>query len=170
MVTGNRIRTALIMTGEESSEMDRLELRGKKVLVVGSGISGIGAVRALCYVKAEPVLFDANEKLSREEALSKLLPGKAEILLGTLPEEVIKTLELVILSPGVPTDTEFVNEFRRKGIPVWGEIELAYRIGKGRVIGITGTNGKTTTTSLVGEIMSVYCSDVDVVEERLQVQ
>lgn len=152
------------MTGEESGEMDRLELQGKKVLVVGSGISGTGAVRALCHVKAKPVLFDANEKLKREEVEAKLPSNsRVEIILGTLPEEIFKTLDLVVLSPGVPTDTEFVDKFRKKGIPVWGEIELAYRIGKGKVIGITGTNGKTTTTSLVGEIMAAHCSDVDVV-------
>lgn len=152
------------MIGEESGEMDRLELQGKKVLVVGSGISGIGAVRALRHVKADPVLFDANETLNREEVEAKLLPdSRVEIILGTLPEELFTDLELVVLSPGVPTDTEFVDKFRQKGIPVWGEIELAYRIGKGKVIGITGTNGKTTTTSLVGEIMAVHCSDVDVV-------
>ena len=54
-----------------------------------------------------------------------------------------REISLVILSPGVPTDTQFVEAFRTAGIPVWGEIELAYRIGKGRVIGITGTNGSS---------------------------
>lgn len=144
--------------------MDIIELRGQKVLVVGSGISGIGAVRALCQVGADPILFDKNDGLRKEEVEAKLLPGSsAEVMIGTLSEEVARTVVLVVLSPGVPTDTEFVQSFRARGIPVWGEIELAYRIGKGRVIGITGTNGKTTTTSLVGEIMAAWCEDVDVV-------
>ncbi len=141
-----------------------MELQGKKVLVVGSGISGIGAVEALHHAGAVPVLFDENDKLSPEDVGNKLRPGvEAEIVIGTLPEETADSIELVVLSPGVPTDTEFVEEFRQKGIKIWGEIELAYELGKGRVIGITGTNGKTTTTTLVGEIMAACCADVDVV-------
>ncbi len=140
------------------------ELRGKKVLVVGSGLSGTGAAQVLCQVGAEPIVFDANDKLKTEDVRAKLPQGvEAEIILGVLPEEIAGAVSLVVLSPGVPTDTEFVEAFRRQGIPVWGEIELAYRLGKGRVIGITGTNGKTTTTSLVGEIMSAWYDDVDVV-------
>lgn len=144
--------------------MDTWDLEGKKVLVVGSGISGIGAVKALVHVGAVPILYDANENLQQEEVEAKLLPAiQIRILIGALPREVAETVELVILSPGVPTDTEFVESFRTRGIRIWGEIELAYRIGRGRVIGITGTNGKTTTTSLVGEIMAAHCKDVDVV-------
>ncbi len=141
-----------------------MDLQGKKVLVVGSGISGIGAVEALNRAGAEAILFDSNEKLTTQEVAAKLPEGvKAQIVIGTLPAEDEKRVELVILSPGVPTDTEFVEGFRNRGIRIWGEIELAYELGRGRVIGITGTNGKTTTTTLVGEIMSAFCEDVDVV-------
>ena len=141
-----------------------MDLQGKKVLVVGSGISGIGAVEVLNRAGAEPILFDSNEKLTTEEVAAKLPEGvKARIMIGTLPAEKEKDIELVVLSPGVPTDTEFVEGFRSRGIRIWGEIELAYELGRGKVIGITGTNGKTTTTTLVGEIMSAFCEDVDVV-------
>ena len=141
-----------------------MDLQGKKVLVVGSGISGIGAVEALNRAGAEAILFDSNEKLTTQEVVAKLPEGvKAQIVIGTLPAEDEKRVELVVLSPGVPTDTEFVEGFRNRGIRIWGEIELAYELGRGRVIGITGTNGKTTTTTLVGEIMSAFCEDVDVV-------
>lgn len=148
--------------------MERIEsvydLQGRKVLVVGSGISGIGAAKALQHVGAEPILFDANEKLNREEIRAKLPQNvQAQIILGELPDDVAEKISLVVLSPGVPTDTAFVDAFRTRDIAIWGEIELAYRIGRGRVIGITGTNGKTTTTTLVGEIMAADCSDVDVV-------
>lgn len=144
--------------------MDIKDLVKKKVLVVGSGISGMGAVEALCHIGAQPILFDANDKLEREAIREKFAEGtEADIVLGELSAEIAEEVSLVVLSPGVPTDTEFVDGFRKRGIPIWGEIELAYRIGKGRVIGITGTNGKTTTTSLVGEIMSTHCNDVDVV-------
>lgn len=141
-----------------------MDLQGKKVLVVGSGISGIGAVEALNRAGAEAILFDSNEKLTTQEIAAKLPEGvKAQIVIGTLPAEDEKSIELVVLSPGVPTDTEFVEGFRNRGIRIWGEIELAYELGRGMVIGITGTNGKTTTTTLVGEIMSAFCEDVDVV-------
>lgn len=141
-----------------------MDLQGKKVLVVGSGISGMGAVEALNHAKAEPILFDENEKLKVEDIRAKLKPGlRAEIVIGSLLEEIKQSVDLVVLSPGVPTDTAFVESFRKRGVKIWGEIELAYEIGKGTVIGITGTNGKTTTTSLVGAIMASHYQDVDVV-------
>lgn len=141
-----------------------MEWTNKKVLVVGTGISGIGAAEALQAKGAVPVLFDANEKLKEQEILERLKhPEGVKLFLGTLPREMAEQISLVVLSPGVPTDTEFVAGFRERGIRIWGEIELAYVLGAGRVIGITGTNGKTTTTSLVGEIMQACCPDVDVV-------
>ncbi len=141
-----------------------MDLQGKKVLVVGSGLSGIGAVQALHHAGAAPLLFDENEKLNAEEVRRKLPSGIiAEVVIGTLPEEQNESVELVVLSPGVPTDTAFVEGFRKRGVKIWGEIELAYELGKGSVIAITGTNGKTTTTSLVGAIMAAHCKDVDVV-------
>lgn len=144
--------------------METSVLKGKKVLVVGSGISGIGAVEALYHVGAKPLLFDENGKLTVEEVQAKLKSGiEAQIVLGTLTEAQKSEVELVVLSPGVPTDTAFVEDFRSRGVKIWGEIELAYEIGKGAVIAITGTNGKTTTTTLVGEIMAAVCEHVDVV-------
>ncbi len=141
-----------------------MNLQGKKVLVVGSGISGIGAVEALNHAQAKPVLFDENEKLTAEDIRAKLKAGlAADIVVGNLPEEIKRDVELVVLSPGVPVDTAFVEDFHKRGVTIWGEIELAYEIGKGTVVGITGTNGKTTTTSLVGAIMAAHCQDVDVV-------
>lgn len=140
------------------------ELKDKKVLVVGTGLSGTGAAEALYRSGAYPVLFDENKQLDVESVRAKLKPDvTADIFLGELPEEILEDISLAVFSPGVPTDTEFADRFRAKNIPVWGEIELAYRLGAGKVIGITGTNGKTTTTSLVGEIMAAYCSDVNVV-------
>ena len=68
-----------------------------------------------------------------------------------------------MLSPGVPTDLPVIAAIREQGIPIWGEIELAYHFAKGRLLAITGTNGKTTTTSLLGEIMQAYFEDVKVV-------
>lgn len=141
-----------------------MEWNDKKVLVIGTGISGIGAVKLLQAIGAKPVLFDENTKLSVEEVRGRLPEGvEAEIIIGTLPQEVQKEIAVVVPSPGVPVDTDFVQSFRERGIPVWGEIELGYLFAKGRLVGITGTNGKTTTTSLVGQIMEEYYKKVYVV-------
>ena len=129
-------------------------VEGKKVLVFGSGISGIGAAGLLEERGADVVLYDGNDKLNREELRAKLgAESRAEIVLGECPEELIRSLDMMVISPGVPTDLPVVNRMRECGIPIIGEIELAYELGKGEVLAITGTNGKTTTTALLGEIM-----------------
>lgn len=141
-----------------------MELQGKKVLVVGSGKSGTAAVKLLTEMGARPVLYDSNEKLTKEE-LTARLPEQTDVpcYAGTLPDEEAAAIRLVVLSPGVPVDIPFVEAFRTRGIPVIGEIELGYLSEKGRVVAITGTNGKTTTTTLVGEIMKAFCNKVFVV-------
>lgn len=138
------------------------ELKGKKILVVGAGISGIGAVEVLHKVGACPILYD--EKAAKEE-IEKKLPASCtcEIVTGELPEAVKEEAALAVFSPGVPVDTPLAEGLREKGIGIWGEIELAYALGKGKVIAITGTNGKTTTTTLVGEIMKRHFASVHVV-------
>ena len=129
-------------------------VEGKKVLVFGSGISGIGAAGLLEERGADVVLYDGNDKLNREELRAKLgAESRAEIVLGECPEELIRSLDMMVISPGVPTDLPVVNRMRECGIPIIGEIELAYELGKVEVLAITGTNGKTTTTALLGEIM-----------------
>ena len=141
-----------------------MNVENKTVLVVGTGISGIGAAELLSKVNANPVLFDANEKLKSHEIAQKLGPDvQADIILGTVPKEIEEKIELVVISPGVPVDSPFVENYRNKNIPVWGEIELAYQFSKGRILAVTGTNGKTTTTSLLGQIMKDYYESVYVV-------
>lgn len=141
-----------------------MNVKDKKVLVVGSGISGIAAVALLKRAGACPMLFDSNEKLTREEMEKRLLePGSAACFSGSLPEDIAKETELLVLSPGVPCDLPFVEQFRQRGIPIIGEIELAYLEEKGKIVAITGTNGKTTTTTLVGEIMRAHFDKVFVV-------
>ncbi|MCM1182074.1 MAG: UDP-N-acetylmuramoyl-L-alanine--D-glutamate ligase [Roseburia sp.] len=144
------------------------EVRGKNVLVVGTGISGIGSAVLLEKNGALPIVYDGNEKVSPEEVREKLseklgAPTKAQVIAGAFPEELAGELALAVLSPGVPTDADFVLYMKEHGIPIWGEIELAYRFAKGRVLAITGTNGKTTTTSLVGQIMQEYLDSVCIV-------
>ena len=133
-----------------------MDLKNKTVMVVGTGISGIGAVDLLNKVGADCILYDGNEKLDRQKVQEKLGDNKAEIISGAFDESLLPKIDLLVISPGVPIDSPIVLTFKNAGIPVWGEIELAYNYDKGKVIAITGTNGKTTTTALVGQIIAAY--------------
>ncbi len=141
-----------------------MDFSGKKVLVFGTGISGIAAAKLLQGKEAEVVLFDGNRDLDTERIKENLGNTDHMVLLtGELPESERKSLDLVILSPGVPPELPLVHGLRETGVTVWGEIELAWRCGKGDVLAVTGTNGKTTTTALLGEIMTAGRDSVKVV-------
>ena len=132
-----------------------MDLKGKKVLVFGTGKSGIGAAQLLVKAGALPVIFDGKADIDKEEIIHKVgADTPVQVYAGELPGEVQKSLDLAVLSPGVPTDLPLVKSFYAQGLPVWGEVELAYQTGKGQVLAITGTNGKTTTTALLGKIMA----------------
>ncbi|MDO4554321.1 MAG: UDP-N-acetylmuramoyl-L-alanine--D-glutamate ligase [Lachnospiraceae bacterium] len=130
-----------------------MELEGKKVLVAGSGISGIGAAELLLKLGADVIVYDGNEKLTKEEIRAKLSDERAEIVIGPMTKELASQCDLMILSPGISAFGPLAMTFKELKIPVWGEVELAYQASKGRVAAITGTNGKTTTTALLGEIL-----------------
>ena len=141
-----------------------MDFTDKRVLVVGTGVSGVAAIRLLAAKGAKPVVLEGNEKADREQIRAKIPESITyDLIIGNLPEEVMDTLDLAVLSPGVPTDLPFVIKLQDKKIPVWGEIELAYVCGKGRLAAITGTNGKTTTTALTGAIIREYYDSVFVV-------
>lgn len=141
-----------------------MQLKNKKVLVFGAGKSGISSARLLQKQDAEVILYDTNSKLSVKDFADQLnIEHNFQLVTGELSEEVIAAISLLVISPGIALENPDVLRITEKGIPVWGEIELAYRFAKGKVIGITGTNGKTTTTTLVGEIMNTYFEEVYVV-------
>lgn len=141
-----------------------MNLAEKNVLVVGTGISGIAACELLLDKKIRVTLFDGNKDLDLEKVYEKSEKLRTvPVLLGDLTEEQMEQFDVTVLSPGVPTDIPMVNRMREKGIAIWGEIELAYYFSQGRIAAITGTNGKTTTTALTGEIMKNYYKDVKVV-------
>ena len=136
-----------------------MKFKDKKVLVFGSGISGVSAAALLLQEGAEVVLYDGNDRLDAagiKEQIEGQAKGSVRVVLGAFPEALLSELSLVVMSPGVPTDLPSVNQMRDAGIPIWGEIELAYVLGKGDVLAITGTNGKTTTTALLGAIMKNF--------------
>ena len=141
-----------------------MEFKDKKILVVGAGISGIAAIELLGESGAQTILFDAKEDLDKEEIRKKLPESfNGQIVTGELTKDCTTGLDMAVLSPGVPTDLPFINELREQGVLILGEIELAYQFSKGKIGAITGTNGKTTTTTLVGEIMKTYYKEVFVV-------
>ena len=146
--------------------MSKIDLYGEKVLVIGSGLSGIGAVKLLREAGAIPVLLDENEKAVVSDIRSRL--GETDsadtrIIIGKLQDDMIAQFTLAVPSPAVPLDSEIICRLRDHQVRIWSEIELAYNYAQGRLIAITGTNGKTTTTTLVGEIMKAYYSSVFVV-------
>lgn len=132
-------------------------MKDKLILVLGAGISGIAAYNLLAQMGATPVLYDANVNLGIIGLQERLIHGESSgIILGELPVKQREQFDLLLVSPGVPLDSEIPLWFASNGKDIMGEIELAYLAGKGRIIAITGTNGKTTTTALVGEITQKY--------------
>ncbi len=131
-----------------------MELKGKKVLVVGLGISGLAAALFLRRRGAQVTVSDIRSA----EALAKEIPALIEegIMVETGGHGLLtfRRQDLIVVSPGVPLDTPELAQVRSFGLPVIGELELAARFLKGRMLAITGSNGKTTTTALVGEILS----------------
>jgi UDP-N-acetylmuramoylalanine--D-glutamate ligase len=137
---------------------------GQKILVIGSGVSGISAVKLLDRVGAIPILYDSNENANITEIKEKLPSEiKIDIYTGSLPPEVINSLKMAVVSPGVPLDSPAILMLTAAGVEIIGEIELAYTYTKGRIIAVTGTNGKTTTVALVGEIMQAHFPSVYIV-------
>lgn len=135
-------------------------MEGKKILVAGTGKSGISAAKLLLRNHTDVIIFDENKELIKEEIIKKITDGDnadgLEVVLGKLTDEIISQVEIMVISPGIPTDAEFALKVKQAGVSIWSEIELAYYYDKGVVAAITGTNGKTTTTTLVGEIMKAH--------------
>lgn len=140
-----------------------MELKDKKVLVSGMAKSGVAAARLLKKLGAVVTLQDAKTEDKLGEEPAKLRKEGIELYLGANPDDIVEDMELLVMSPGVPTELPFVEKARAKGIEVIGEIELAYRFCNSPVVGITGTNGKTTTTTLVGDIVKAYIQNTYVV-------
>jgi UDP-N-acetylmuramoylalanine--D-glutamate ligase len=124
------------------------DISGKRVLVVGLARSGKAAAEALVERGAEVVGFDRDESVE----VGRLLELGVEVHLGREEEMVLQGIDLVVKSPGVPGETVLVSEARGLGIPVWSEIELGARLLPNPILGVTGTNGKTTTSELLGEM------------------
>ncbi|MEP6945231.1 MAG: UDP-N-acetylmuramoyl-L-alanine--D-glutamate ligase [Acidobacteriota bacterium] len=131
-----------------------MELKGRKSLVLGAGKSGVEAAKFLASHGAVVALHDKREIDAWSEAARGLKASHGVgTISGDLPSWLLDQIDLVVISPGVPTNTIPARYVDRKDGEVIGEVELAYRFMKGRIIGITGSNGKTTTTTLIGELL-----------------
>ena len=136
----------------------------QKVIVAGTGKSGISAAKLLLNMGGEVVLYDSNANLDGGQIRAKFgAKDKVDIVLGELKRSDLLGVELCIISPGIGLDAPFVPVLDSVQIPIWSEIQLAYQCARGKLAAITGTNGKTTTTALTGEIMKSHFSDVHVV-------
>lgn len=130
----------------------RNSLKNKKVLVVGMGKSGKAAIDVLHGLGAKISAQDSNTADKMDATFIETLKNNnVNMYFGDIPGDM-SVFDMLVLSPGVPTDLSFINSAREAGVEIIGELELAYRITEGNYVAITGTNGKTTTTTLVGEI------------------
>lgn len=138
--------------------------QSQKVLVAGTGLSGTAAARLVLDRGGEVVLYDGNASLKEEEIKAKFdKEAKVSVVLGEMKRSDLLGVELCIISPGIPLDSPFVAVVDDAKIPILGEIELAYQCALGRLAAITGTNGKTTTTALTGEILKAKYEETFVV-------
>lgn len=131
-----------------------MELKNKRVLVVGLGRSGAASALFLQEHGAKVTVSDSKSEAQLQSDVPALLDRGVSIETGRHGERTFRDQDLIVVSPGVPSDQPQLQHARTLGIPVIGEVELAFRYLQGKVLAITGSNGKTTTTSLVGEILA----------------
>jgi len=131
---------------------------GGNVLVVGLARSGRAASEVLRARGVRVVAFDRNEAVD----VGRLRELGVEVHLGREEEKLLQGIELVVKSPGVPGETPLVAGARRRGIPVWSEVELGAQLLPNPILGVTGTNGKTTTSELLGEVFRAADRPVEV--------
>lgn len=130
-----------------------VSLSGQKVGVFGLAKSGVGAIRLLLMQGAQVTALDARDEAALGEVARELKAKGVTLVTGPTPPGLLESQQLVVVSPGVPLALPELRAAREAGVPVWGEIELAWRsLSHVPLIGITGTNGKSTTTALAGEL------------------
>jgi UDP-N-acetylmuramoylalanine--D-glutamate ligase len=131
-----------------------MELQGRKTLVLGAGKSGVASAKFLARRGATVALHDKKPLANwTEKARSLKEKFGVGLIDENLPSWLLDQIDLVVISPGIPTNSIPARYVKRKDGEVIGEVELAYRFTQGRFVGITGSNGKTTTTTLIGELL-----------------
>ena len=128
-------------------------LAGLRALVVGLGRSGLAATRILASRGAKVTAADRRTEAELGQAAAGAIALGAAVVAGGHPPALARDADLIVVSPGVPTGDPLLAAAREAGVPVWGEVELAYRFCRGRIVAVTGSNGKSTTTSMIGAIL-----------------
>lgn len=128
----------------------------EKYLIVGAGRSGIDSARLLLQLGKDFVLFDGNTALDTAAVCERIGKKDCRFLLGALQDGDLDGVSVCVTSPGVPLFSDVLQTVAAAGIPIWSEIELAYRCDRGTLVAITGTNGKTTTTALTYQIFKAW--------------
>src|SRR6266511_945798 len=131
-----------------------MDVTGKRVLVVGLGKSGVASAMFLASRGARVTVSDAKREDKLRDQIPALLERGITVETGKHGERTFRDQELIVVSPGVPNELPSLKKARERGIPVIGEIELTARFLEGKIVAITGSNGKTTTTTLTGEIIA----------------
>ncbi len=129
-----------------------MEISGKKISVIGAVRSGTGAAKLIKRLSGKPFVSDSGDEKKLEKQIKILKENKIEFEVGKHTDKVFDC-DLMVVSPGVPTDSKVILTAKEKNIKIIGEVELASAFCKGNIIAITGTNGKTTTTSLCGHLL-----------------
>jgi UDP-N-acetylmuramoylalanine--D-glutamate ligase len=129
-----------------------MDIRDKKVLVIGLAVSGLQTVKALHGLGARVKVNDRKNEAELKEAISAIKGLNVDCVLGGHPTELADWPDFAVISPGIPMDIPMVQRIKESGREVISEVELAYRLTATPIVAITGTNGKTTTTALTGEI------------------
>jgi len=139
-----------------------MDINGKKVMVVGMAKSGLASARLLLDVGAKVVLYDMKTVDQFPEHTFSEFEGRATMALGANADDIASECDALVLSPGVPMNLSFILQAQQDGKPVIGEIELGFLYSPADFVAITGTNGKTTTTALTGEIFinAGFCTHV----------
>lgn len=140
------------MMGVNVPEENKLFWQGKRVMVLGLARSGVAVAQLLCKYGATVLLSDKKTKEQLGESVKALEGLSCEWFVGQGPEAAMEAADVLLISPGVPIDAPVVKMAQEKGIPVTGEMEVASQLCAGLQVALTGTNGKTTTVSLLGEI------------------
>ncbi|MBR1696439.1 MAG: UDP-N-acetylmuramoyl-L-alanine--D-glutamate ligase, partial [Selenomonas sp.] len=139
-----------------------MDLTGKKVLIIGAGISGFAAAKITRRLGAQVTLSDAKNEADLDDDFEELRDMGVSCVFGPQAEELLDGVSLVIVSPAVPARIPLIQEAYKRKIRVASEVELAYRLKKAPICAVTGTNGKTTTVTLLGLLLESHYDKVGV--------
>ena len=136
-----------------------MDVNGKRVLVVGLGKSGVASALFLHKRGARVSVSDAKSPEQLRNEIPALLDAGITVETGEHGERTFREQDLIVISPGVPFDMPQLARARERGVPIIGEVELASRFLKGNIVAVTGSNGKTTTTTLAGDVIAASGRD-----------